>query len=89
MKKTAIIFGALFTVFSCNNPTQKEQKLSTEDFSLVGKSVSLSYPDFKADISYSSDSILHWRTIQPDGNAENGDEKMNMKKIADSLFFVN
>ncbi|GAE85333.1 hypothetical protein JCM10512_3756 [Bacteroides reticulotermitis JCM 10512] len=43
----------------------------------------------KAEITYSSDSTLHWKTIDQQNVTAEGDEKMSVKQVGDSLFFIN
>ena len=58
-------------------------------YSIIGKHVRIEYPEMKAEITYSSDSTLHWKTINQQNVVAEGDEKMSIKQVGDSLFFIN
>lgn len=90
---SVVCFGLLFFISCSNNEeNQKEQKndsSTSKEFSLTGKYITVTYPDMKAEITYTSDSTLHWKTIQENNQIAEGDEKMNYKCVGDSLFFIN
>ena len=88
-----LTFSILLTLFlsSCtrNESVQNQVNDSTvENFSLVGHTIMATYPEMKAEITYLSDSVLHWKTITDDQVAE-ADEKMYTKQVDNNLFFIN
>lgn len=98
MKKIFIVLTSTFLFSACkNNKEQKtsdqpivlEQSDTVNNYSLIGKKAFLAYPEFKAEVSYLTDSTLHWKTIYPDGKIEHGDEKVFLKKINDHQYFLN
>lgn len=90
---SVVCFGLLFFI-SCTNSTenQKEQKnddLTSKEYSLIGKYITVTYPEMRAEITYTSDSTLHWKTIQENNQIAEGDEKIDYKYVGDSLYFIN
>ncbi|SFC37106.1 hypothetical protein SAMN05421780_10512 [Flexibacter flexilis DSM 6793] len=60
-----------------------------EDYRLVGKNAVLEYPTFKAEVSYLTDSTLHWKTTSSDGKVEEGTEQVFLKKLNEHQYFLN
>jgi hypothetical protein len=96
MKKIGLILSLVSAILlSCNESKQKgvnETNISNtknDDFELIGKKGILNYPDFTAYVTYSTDSTLHWKTVDKDGKQVEGDEEISYKKLSDSLFFLN
>lgn len=61
----------------------------TEDYPLIGQQALLTYPEFKAEVSYLSDSTLHWKTTTSEGKISEGSEKVFYKKLNDHQYFLN
>ena len=81
MSKAKILIAFLGIVFiSCNNQQKKEQntKDKTEeiipDYSLIGKKGKITFPEMKAEVNYTSDTTLHWKTTNNKGVVAEGDE---------------
>lgn len=99
MKKIMIGMTLMAILASCqkneNKPQNKENDSTVvtteqqEDYTLIGKKGLLVYPEFKAEVSYLSDSTLHWKTTQPDGSVHEGDEQIFFKKLNDHQYFLN
>lgn len=94
MKKigTLLILSGLFA--SCGNNQQQEKCTTTEtadakDYALIGKKGISTFPDMKAEISYASDSTMHWKTTNSKGEINEGDEKFSYEKLTDNLHFLN
>ncbi|MDO5607722.1 MAG: hypothetical protein Q4G08_04610 [Capnocytophaga sp.] len=93
MKKLSILVAMAFVFFSCND-CQKEKNhtenlIELEGTSLIGRKAVLLYPEFKAEVSYLTDSTLHWKTILPDGTIDEGNEDAVIKKLNKHQFFLN
>ena len=97
MSTKSTIFLSLvgLAVTSCNNQPKGEQKPIeeaseiTSDYSLIGKKGLISFPEMNAEVTYNSDSTLHWKTIDIKGNISEGDEKMDYKQLTENLHFLN
>ena len=93
MKK--IIFGIIATVvlISCNKenktPEQKASEAPTTDYAIIGRKALIHFPEMSAEVEYTSDSTLHWKTTDKKGVVNQGDEKMNYKRLNDNLHFLN
>ena len=73
------LVALIFT--SCSEKVTKiEENKSEEDFSLIGKQVTIEYPEMKAEIQYLSDSTLHWQTTNQQNVVEKGIEKRVFSK---------
>lgn len=57
--------------------------------SLIGKKGILTYPDFKAEVTYKSENQLHWKTVNAEGVVSEGEETISYKQVGDYLFFIN
>jgi hypothetical protein len=92
MKYTALLFSTLL-VFSCNNTNNQNKKemetVQNTDYHLIGKKATISFPEMKASVTYTSDSSLHWKTIDKEGAVAEGDEKINYQMLTDNLHFLN
>ncbi len=97
MKKIVIAAVGLLFFVSCKNNTEQKDTATTTptvqstsgDYTLIGKKGLLVYPDFKAEVSYLSDSTLHWKTTTPEGLVNEGDETVFLKKLNDHQYFLN
>lgn len=91
---TLLAFVAIGT-FSCNPKSEKAEvsgsvkDINVETVSLTGKKAKLIYPEFEAEVYYTSEKILHWKTTDESGKTAEGDENISYKKIGESQFFLN
>ena len=90
----SVLIIVLLSISSCTNKADiqnitNQDKAPITEYSIAGKQVTVTYPGMKAEITYKSDSTLHWKTTTLDNQISEGDEKMNYKQIGDSLFFIN
>jgi hypothetical protein len=84
------IFGLLFT--SCNKQEKNEKmesRTKQNDYSLIGKKGVLTFPEMKTEVSYISDTTLHWKTTDSKGIVAEGDENINYEKLSDNIHFLN
>lgn len=90
-----LALGALLVSLSACNQNKQEKRTSEcnvpvqEEIDLVGRQATIEYPDFKADMTYMSDSVLHWKTTNSQNMVEDGTEKFTYKKIEKNIFFLN
>ena len=95
IRKIILAAFLVLVVTSCNNQSKKEQitagenSIITSDYSLIGKKGIIIFPEMKAEVNYTSDSILHWKTTNDKGVVAEGTEKMSYKKVNDNLHFLN
>lgn len=87
--KSFILCSSLIAITSCTTDKQNKSEEHTE-INIIGKQATIEYPDFRADMTYSSDSVLHWKTTaKADNKVEEGTENFSYKKIAKNIFFLN
>lgn len=97
MKKVFTAVIALLLLASCQLSPSKEESVtqssstvdSTGDYTLIGKKAKLVYPQFTAEVSYLTDSTLHWKTTTPDGKISEGEEHVFLKRLNDYQYFLN
>ena len=98
MKKISLLLVAVpLLLLSCKqgDSTAKETQASEaiqaseSQESLIGKKGILTYPDFKAEVTYKSENQLHWKTVNAEGVVSEGEETISYKQVGDHLFFVN
>ena len=87
-----------FAIVSCTEKKSAETQVQSNDtltinntdtiFNIVGKKVEVQYPNMTAEINYTSDSTLHWKTIA-DGKVAEGDETVIYKPVGNGLYFIN
>lgn len=81
-----VVFSLLMTtIISC----KEEAKEKIKQYTLIGKTATISYPDFDAEIDYISTKKLHWKTIQKDGEIAEGTETIFYEQISPKEFFIN
>ncbi|MCI9844716.1 MoaF-related domain-containing protein [Flavobacterium pectinovorum] len=91
---TLLAFITISTV-SCNQKSDKAEvtesvkDINIETASLTGKKAKLIYPEFEAEVYYTSEKSLHWKTRDESGKTAEGDENVSYKKIGESQFFLN
>ena len=59
------------------------------DYSLIRKKGQIVYPQFKAEVSYLTDSTLQWKTTDNNGVVHEGKETIVYRKLSDSMHFLN
>lgn len=88
----AILTGIFFT--ACNKQPKTETKqeeaiTDTSNYSIIGKTGKITFPEMKAEVNYISETVLHWKTTDIKGVVAEGDEKINYQKLTDNLYFFN
>lgn len=68
----------------------KQDKCNTQDheITLIGHKALLSYPGLTANVKYLNDSTIHWKTTDEKDSVAEGTNRMVMKKIDGTKFFV-
>ena len=69
----------------------KQDKCNTQDhdITLIGHKATLSYPGLTANVKYLNDSTIHWKTTDEKDSVAEGTNRMVVKKIDGTKFFVN
>lgn len=89
MKKNIIALTSLaFLASAC---CCKQDKCNTQDhdITLIGHKALLSYPGLTANVKYLNDSTIYWKTTDEKDSVAEGTNRMVMKKIDGTKFFVN
>ena len=68
----------------------KQDKCNTQDheITLIGHMATLSYPGLTANVKYLNDSTIHWKTTDEKDSVAEGTNRMVVKKIDGTKFFV-
>lgn len=68
----------------------KQDKCNTQDheITLIGHKALLSYPGLTANVKYLNDSTIYWKTTDEKDSVAEGTNRMVMKKIDGTKFFV-
>ena len=68
----------------------KQDKCNTQDheITLIGHKALLSYPGLTANVKYLNDSTIYWKTTDKKDSVAEGTNRMVMKKIDGTKFFV-
>jgi hypothetical protein len=90
---TLVCLCSLF-LLSCDNNQQDKNRASESatkqmDYALIGKKGIITFPEMKAEVNYTSDTTLHWKTTDQKGEVLEGDEAISYKKLTDHLHFLN
>lgn len=86
-----LVLSGLF-ITACNNQQENnadKTKEITMDYTLIGKKGKITFPEMKAEVNYSSDSTLHWKTTDNKGIVAEGDEQISYQMLSDNLHFLN
>lgn len=69
----------------------KQDKCNTQghEITLIGHKATLSYPGLTANVKYLNDSTIYWKTTDEKDSVAEGTNRMVMKKIDGTKFFVN
>ena len=89
MKKNIIALTSLaFLASAC---CCKQDKCNTQDheITLIGHMATLSYPGLTANVKYLNDSTIYWKTTGKKDSVAEETNRMVMKKIDGTKFFVN
>lgn len=89
MKKNIIALTSLaFWASAC---CCKQDKCNTQDheITLIGHKALLSYPGLTANVKYLNDSTIYWKTTDEKDSVAEETNRMVMKKIDGTKFFVN
>ena len=89
MKKNIIALTSLaFLASAC---CCKQDKCNTQDheITLIGHMATLSYPGLTANVKYLNDSTIYWKTTDEKDCVAEGTNRMVMKKIDGTKFFLN
>nr|WP_315238310.1 hypothetical protein [uncultured Flavobacterium sp.] len=95
IKLIALLAFITIGIISCNQKSDKAEvtesvkDINIETVSLTGKKAKLIYPKFEAEVYYTSEKSLHWKTTDESGKTAEGDENVSYKKIGESQFFLN
>lgn len=82
--KFLILLVGLVVLGAC-----KKEEEPTPDYSLIGRKGVLKFPEATAEITYISETQLHWKFTTSDGQVTEGDESVDYKRVADHLHFLN
>jgi hypothetical protein len=66
-----------------------ENKTTTNEFDLIGKNGIIHFPGIKAEITYTSEKILHWKTTDDAGVVASAEEAIDYRQLTDNLHFLN
>lgn len=93
ISKTLVLGIAFLSLVSCTQ-NKKESAAQTEnavqaEVNLIGHKAIITYPDFKAEMTYISDSVLNWKTIDAQNKVQEGKEHFAYRTIGGNVFFLN
>lgn len=95
-KRSILCIAILSIVVSaCKNKQKEEEKSDTKielpssTYTLIGKRAILNYPDMSVEVTYLSDSTLHWSQTDVDNNKTEDTEKIKYIQLNESQFFLN
>lgn len=96
MKKIVFFISIAITLISCNNEKQETKvpgnncdTIVVKQKLLIGKSGKITFPEMTAEVKYTNDSTLHWKTTDSKGIIAEGDENIDYQKLTDNLHFLN
>jgi len=84
----SLLFSSIIFI-SCKQNEPKNMDMTVKNYDLIGYKAVLTYPDFTAEVEYLTDSTLHWKTTTTKGTVAEGTEKVFLKKLNESQFFIN
>lgn len=97
MKQTKIlIVVAVVTMLflqACNGNKSLDAKVSKDVQSnvsseIIGNVCTITFPQFKVEETFVSDTIVHWKIVDEEGATTESDEVISYKKLNDNLFFI-
>ena len=89
MKKNIIALTSLALLASACCCKQDKCSTQDHDITLIGHKATLSYPGLTANVKYLNDSTIHWKTTDEKDSVAEGTNRMVVKKIDGTKFFVN
>ena len=90
MHKLLAATSVMTILVTCTTtPNQEKEPVEKLNYSIIGRKALLTYPDFKAEVEYLTDSTLHWKTTGVNGAVAEGDEKISYTPLNDTQFFLN
>ncbi len=96
MKKIILAIIIATSLVSCNDKKQQNMKPETtevesdnKNYSLIGKHGSITYPMFKAEVDYLTDTTIHWRVKDDKGELHEATENITYNKLSDHQYFLN
>ena len=83
--------GQISVAFPASACCCKQDKCNTQDhdITLIGHKATLSYPGLTANVKYLNDSTIYWKTTDKKDSVAEEINRMVMKKIDGTKFFVN
>lgn len=95
--KRSILCIAILSIIvsACNNRPKEEEKtdskveISSDTYTLIGKKAILNYPDMSVEVTYLSDSTLHWSQTDVNNNKTEDTENIKYIRLNESQFFLN
>lgn len=89
MKKNIIALTSLALLASACCCKQDKCNTQDHDITLIGHKATLSYPGLTANVKYLNDSTIYWKTTDEKDSVAEGTNRMVVKKIDGTKFFVN
>lgn len=88
MKKNIIALTSLALLASACCCKQDKCNIQDHEITLIGHMATLSYPGLTANVKYLNDSTIYWKTTDKKDSVAEGTNRMVMKKIDGTKFFV-
>jgi hypothetical protein len=66
-----------------------EIQKTKNDFVLIGKNGIIHFPGIKAEVNYTSEKSLHWKTTDEAGVVASADETIDYRALTANLHFLN
>ncbi|MBF1410592.1 MAG: hypothetical protein HXN34_00970 [Prevotella histicola] len=89
MKKNIIALTSIVLLTSVCCCKQDKCNTQDHDIILIGHKATLSYPGLTANVKYLNDSTIYWKTTDKKDSVAEETNRMVMKKIDGTKFFVN
>jgi hypothetical protein len=62
---------------------------TTDEFALIGKNGIIHFPEIKAEVTYTSEKSLYWKTTDGEGVVASANETIDYRQLTDNLHFLN
>lgn len=89
MKKNIIALTSIVLLTSVCCCKQDKCNTQDHDIILIGHKATLSYPGLTTNVKYLNDSTIYWKTTDEKNSVAEETNRMVMKKIDGTMFFVN
>ena len=89
MKKNIIALTSIVLLTSVCCCKQDKCNTQDHDIILIGPKATLSYPGLTTNVKYLNDSTIYWKTTDEKDSVAEETNRMVMKKIDGTMFFVN